>query len=204
MTKHSSGMSGQRGYRDRLTGIRDTRDKFLIVCEGAKTEPNYFKCFPISTHNDVVTVIGTGMNTVSLVEKAIELYEPKNHDQVWCVFDRDSFPEGNFSDAITLAKEKGFNVAYSNEAFELWYLLHFNYYDTGITRQKYIEKLSKLLEHRYEKNSKTIYAELRDKQAVAIRNAKRLLAQYVPSIPHKDNPSTTVHKLVEELNRFIP
>jgi leucyl-tRNA synthetase len=32
--------------------------------------------------------------------------------------------------------------------------------------------------------------------------AERLLAQYSPPNPAADNPSTTVHKLVEQLNRF--
>jgi len=64
--------------------------------------------------------------------------------------------------------------------------------------------LTKLLGHEYKKNSQTIYEELKDKQQDAIKYAKRLLQEYEPSNPETDNPSTTVHLLVEELNRFIP
>lgn len=89
-----------------------------------------------------------------------------------------------------------------NEAFELWYLLHFHYYDTAISRQQYIQNLEILLGHAYGKNSLTMYDELRSRQEVALRNAHTLLAQYIPPDPANDNPSTTVHLLIEELFRF--
>jgi hypothetical protein len=40
-------------------------------------------------------------------------------------------------------------------------------------------------------------------QSQAIKNSKRLLEQYNPPQPAIDNPSTTVHLLVEELNKFV-
>ncbi len=53
------------------------------------------------------------------------------------------------------------------------------------------------------KNSETIYDELLSKQSTAIKNAENLLKQYEFHNPAKDNPSTAVHVLVKELNRFI-
>ncbi len=64
--------------------------------------------------------------------------------------------------------------------------------------------LTKLLRHEYKKNSETIYEELKSKQHDAIQHAKRLLIEYERPNPESDNPSTTVHLLVEELNSFIP
>lgn len=55
----------------------------------------------------------------------------------------------------------------------------------------------------YQKNSETIYDELLSKQSTAIKNAENLLKQYELHNPAKDNPSTAVHILVKELNRFI-
>ena len=54
----------------------------------------------------------------------------------------------------------------------------------------------------YRKNDPRLYAALRSRQPDAIRNAQRLVAQYHTSDPARDNPSTTVHQLVEELNKF--
>jgi RloB-like protein len=124
------------------------------------------------------------------------------YDQVWCVFDRDDFPVEHFQEAFTVAAENDIEIAYSNQAFELWYLLHFNYYNAAVSRASYIERLSKLLGHKYEKNSRTIYHELKEKQPDAIRNAARLLASYAMPEPEKNDPSTTVHKLVAQLNQY--
>jgi hypothetical protein len=63
--------------------------------------------------------------------------------------------------------------------------------------------LASLSGRKYKKNSETIYDELIDKQANAIKNATNLLKLYKPCNPAKDNPSTTVHLLVQELNKFI-
>lgn len=190
-----------RGYSQRRVETRDPIERFLIVCEGEKTEPNYFRSFRVP--KDVIDIYGLGDNTINLVNKAIELKKDDDYDQIWCVFDRNSFPAQNFNAALTVATNNNIKVAYSNEAFELWYLLHFNYYDTAMPREDYKKKLSEQLGHNYEKNSEKIYEELENKKHAAIKNAKKLLEQYSPPNPERDNPSTTVHLLVEQLNRFI-
>ncbi len=180
----------------------EPRQHFLVVCEGEKTEPNYFKRFPLPP-DSIVDVRGFGANTVSLVIEALRLKSEAKYHQVWCVFDRDLFPPGNFNAALQKAEANDVRVAYSNKAFELWYVLHFDYLDTGINRSDYITCLDGKLGHEYQKNSETIYDEIYTRQAVAIRNAKKLLAQYRPPNPVADNPSTTVHLLVEQLNRLF-
>src|SRR4028118_1106536 len=192
-----------RGYSPRKVDTREVRQRFLIVCEGEKTEPNYFRNFRVPKNVAEIDVQGLGENPSKLVQSAKELKEQEDYDQVWCVFDRDSWTVEDFNNAIKNAKDQGFKVAYSNEAFELWYVLHFEFLNTGIPRKDYLCKLTSLLDRAYQKNSETIYNELFDKQAIAIRNAENLLRQYDPHNPVRDNPSTTVHLLVQELNKFI-
>ncbi|MGL4379468.1 MAG: RloB family protein [Microcoleaceae cyanobacterium] len=185
-----------------------------MICEGAETETNYFRSFPVDKKVISLDIKGEGKTHKSLGQEAIKLkedteeYDPET-DQIWCVFDRDKdrkkpTDKQSFNAAIEMAKKNNINIAYSNDAFELWYLLHFHYYDTAISRQYYQDMLTKLLGHKYQKNSQTIYNELKDKQVDAMKNAKRLLEKYNPPNPEKDNPSTTVHLLVETLNKFIP
>lgn len=195
-----------KGIRPRSVNTRDTIPKFLIVCEGERTEPNYFKSFRVPTQPNIIRIdiYGTGYNTVSLVNEAIRKHnEDGSYDQVWCVFDKDSFPDEDFNKAIHLAKAQNFYVAYSNEAFELWYLLHFIYCDAAISRSTYSERLNQYLLTPYKKNNREMYAILHDYQPTAITNASKLLNNYNNHNPAKDNPCTTVHHLVQELNKYI-
>ena len=44
--RSTGGPRGQRrGYADRRVKTRELRQRFLIVCEGGKTEPRYFESF---------------------------------------------------------------------------------------------------------------------------------------------------------------
>jgi hypothetical protein len=188
------------GYRERKVNIRELRQRFLIVCEGAKTEPNYFKRFRVP--KTVIEVVGVAANPSKLVQITQDLQGQDDYDQIWCVFDRDDWTKADFNQALQAADNQGFQVAYSNEAFELWYVLHFEFLNTGIPRKDYVKKLTVMMDKPYQKNSSTIYDDLLERQEVAIRNARQLLQQYKLPNPIVDNPSTTVHLLVAELNRF--
>jgi len=99
-----------------------------------------------------------------------------------------SFPADHFNRGLALAQHEGIRVAYSNQAFELWYLLHFDFFNAAVDRIHYHEKLRRLLGHPYQKNSLTMYEELQARQHTAIRNAQRLLEEYEPMNPERDNP----------------
>ena len=179
--------------------------QILIVCEGERTEPNYFSSFTTSSYKKIV-VLGVGMNTLSLVERTIELSSKSiKYEQVWCVFDLDSFPKQNFEKAIKLAKNENIRVAYSNEAFEIWYLLHFDYHQSAMSRDQYKAKLTEKLGRKYEKSDPEIYSDLLRLQEFAIANAQRLLKEHHSSVLDSSdkNPSTTVHELVLELNKYV-
>ena len=179
--------------------------RILIVCEGEKTEPNYFKCFPQNPLVfDDIDIQGTGFNTVSLVRETIRLKAKADRDskpfiEVWCVFDKDSFTAQDFTEAIRLAGVNGIKCAYSIEAFELWYLLHFNYCDSALSRTQYKGMLSEQLGKTYTKNSPEMYKLLEAKQKTAIKNAKRLYESQKALPCHQQNPVTTVFRLVEKL-----
>ncbi|MCL2764738.1 MAG: RloB family protein [Treponema sp.] len=179
--------------------------RILIVCEGEKTEPNYFKSFPTELEVcDYIDIRGKGYNTESLIEEAIRLEKnairnKERYIETWCVFDKDDFSIEQFENAIRLAEQNKIKCAYSIEAFEIWYMLHFNYYDTGMSRTQYKEKLSELLKKPYLKNDPNIYKLLFSKQNKAIKNAKKLYNRQ-RQLPMKDrNPVTTVFLLVEKL-----
>jgi RloB-like protein len=187
--------------KPRREGSKAPVRKILIVCEGEDTEPNYFRAFRVAT--TVCDVKGTGCNTLSLIQEAERLSSLKNYLEVWCVFDKDSFPIDSVQKAIQRAKKKGFRIAFSDECFELWYLLHFQYLDVGVNRVRYRRLLTEKLGERYEKNDRQMYDRLLNMQSDAISRAKRLKASHGASpVLGACKPYTTVHELVERLNRL--
>ncbi len=196
---------------------KDVKKSFRIYCEGQNTEPEYFKSFPITTEYKVET-IGLGRSRSALVKKVIQLeakITEKDPDcEIWLVFDKDErgIPKDilDFNKAIQLAYNHSFKVAYSNDAFELWFVLHFKYTDTDALRYDYYEYLSDTLGCNYEKNGKNkdftkkLYAQLLNKQATAIQNAKKLHQNHLNTKKYSDKkPYTSIYELVEELNKCI-
>jgi len=193
----------------------------LIVCEGKGTEVDYFnefqRFFKISTIT--LKVIGTGYNTVSLVEKTEELAQKANYEQIWCVFDKDDFTNENFNNAIKKAESLGFGVAYSNQSFEYWLLLHFIEHNGNPLDRKYYYKMLKQYLIGYSKKNKHISQKFfeilqaidpktgKTRQELAIERAKRIIEKWEKEDPSRSNPaqeesSTTVFDLVENLMGF--
>lgn len=140
----------KRKEQKRKTNIRNKRRYYLIVCEGEKTEPHYFQGLKEDLPKGVLTwcqidIEGTGRNTQSLVDEALRLkkwYEQEYNrpiDSPWVVFDRDSFSANDFNNAVQRCQNTKpvIGCAWSNEAFELWYLLHFHFYNHSMSRKDY-------------------------------------------------------------------
>ena len=77
--------------------------RILIVCEGEKTEPQYFKKFKAKNNNSFTYEVkceGCGEGTMKVVNTAIELakkaeFLSQPFDSVWAVFDKDNFADFN-------------------------------------------------------------------------------------------------------------
>lgn len=184
------------------------------MCEGEKTEPNYFRAF-IERWSEVkeIKVTGCGCSTCQLIIEAKKLREKLERermvpfDRVWLVFDKDEFKD--FNKAIADAKKEGMNCAWSNQAFELWYVLHFQYLDTGVDRKQYIGmiedkvmKASKSKTFKYKKNDEGFYQILQEhgNEEQAIKRAQKLRkirGEKKNYATH--NPRTEVDLLVDEL-----
>ena len=207
-------MRGPLVSSGRRQGTRDQIVRFLIVCEGEKTEPNYFRAFT-ERWSEVkeVNVKGCGCSTCQLIIEAKKLREKLERermvpfDRVWLVFDKDEFKD--FNKAIADAEKEGMNCAWSNQAFELWYVLHFQYLDTGVDRKQYIEmiedkvrKASKSKTFKYKKNDEGFYQILQEHgdEEQAIKRARKLRENMGKKKNYAThNPRTEVDLLVDEL-----
>lgn len=196
-------------------GRRDPYDKVLIVCEGEKTEPNYFKelidYYKINTAN--VYIDGKcGSAPRSVIDHAIKLYneakEGISYDKVYCVIDRDA--HADFDSAIKkLESQKPKDVFYSivsEPCFEYWFFCHFCY-----SRKSYasvgknsageaVLKDLKTYLPKYNKGNTGIFEELKSKLDDAINNASRSLEDAKRTNSY--NPSTDVFELVNYLKNI--
>lgn len=214
-----------KNTNDRFKRNYNTRKifKFIyIFTEGEKTEVIYFNSKKKAVETEIrrknikVEIKGKGYNTLSLVDFAIDyikdnninINDPINSDECWVVFDKDDFKK-NFNAAINKAINNNLKVAYSNESFELWFLLHFCYLSSAISRKDYVSKLTDFLRKttgskkiQYSK-SLDMYSFIRNNELDAIKNAKKLLNIFKDEKSYSEkNPSTTVHQLVERLNEL--
>ncbi len=193
----------------RSTGSRELKKRFLIICEGANTEPAYFGSFRLTSA--AIRVLGRGRSTLALVREAMAIREAENKkgnnfDESWVVFDKDDFPASDFDSAIALAEVNGFRVAFSNQAFELWFLMHFTPIAGHLHRSEYARQLTNLLGFKYDKTeavARKMYAHLLRLQPYAVENCKKLEKLKFSLAPSESESFTTVYRLVEELNKYL-
>ena len=199
-----------------------TPNSFLIVSEGTKTEPFYFDGLAnyikekygngIDVEKPLIDTCGEGRCTVSLIEETSKIVSRSKtmYSQVWVVFDKDDF--GDFDDAIELAEKRGYHVGWSNQSFEYWVFLHFNYSDAALHRDAWVAKLNaifkeyKIDENGYRKNNPEIFNLLLKHGSLksAIQSASRINQTYnSKQKPSQCDPCTKVHELVLELKPYI-
>lgn len=225
-TAHKESLKAKRRGEPILSRNEATKTEkptILIVCEGENTEPSYFRQFKLSSAT--IKPIGEGFNTISLVKRAVKLSKEKKYDQIWCVFDADPKPDNpkqakNFIDAINLAEKKNFGIAYSNQAFEYWLILHFDdHQGGGMNRTDYHDKINKLLKPFgliYEGESTKIITEdffevldgldkktNKERKQLAIERAERNYNRFDHTNLANEESSTTVFRLVQELLKYI-
>lgn len=191
------------------------RCSILIVCEGTKTEPNYFEAFAEKQRGVIVydiEVKGLGRGAKEVVEKAVTLKNKNNYDRVWAVFDKDECPAKDFNEAIESGEKNGIEIAWSNEAFELWYLYHFMNVTTGVSRKHYEEKIPAAVNASpgYKSKKKYQYSKKDPENFkimtkygsmdLALRRAEAKHLEYASDARYaSQNPCTTVYRLMKQL-----
>lgn len=228
--------------------VDDTREvdnlqTFLIFCEDETSEYEYFKFF--ETEKIKINIFQNQKNSIDNVIKAItycktnSIIDGDNNViegfEIWCVYDRDIFVnDPNFEEtkmkfniASSTAELHKINLAWSNDSFELWILLHLtevleiekflhrdDYYnfleDYFEKKENKSERLERILSHTtfsYKRDMKkrknfieVVRKEIVPNTFTAIDRSKNLL-----KIHEEKNdlsewcPCTLVHNLVERL-----
>ena len=156
--------------------------------------------------------------------------------EIWCVYDRDveknpqeiAENDNEFNLSISLAEQSDINVAWSNDAFELWVFLHLMEINPAIEeaqrRTYYYEKLTEYFKNKpnpnndltkalahasfgYKKDLKSkdnflniVRSEILPNTRIAISRSKELFEVHKTKTNYYEKkPCTLVHALVENL-----
>ena len=197
-----------RNQVNRRRSSRERHDRVLIVCEGYKTEPNYFvdirNDYKLSSVN--IKVKGTGTHPSTVVREAKKLRKEARrqgnaYDRIYCVFDRDEHI--GFDQTCNEAMQVGLKLARSWPCFEFWLLLHYGQWRRPFSRSgtrsqadQCIQELRKRFPE-YEKGKENIFSKLKHQLEEAKINAASGLRDAKQT--GECDPSTEIHLLVEYL-----
>ena len=200
MARDNSPRERQQKQLERKQGRRASHDRILIVSEGSKTEPNYFReiraAYRLHTANVEVRPSGLGTAPIQVVQYALALFEDGDRhkniqrrafEKIFAVFDRDE--HDSYHEALTLAdsldgkhrndakQPVAFKAIASVPSFELWLLLHYEDIQTPLHRDEVLHRL-KLHIPGYDKGVGNAFAITGDHLAVATQRAERLAERF--------------------------
>jgi len=193
---------------NRRPPVLPIRDKVIVICSG-ETEEIYFNFYKNKHKNElknisIKVVAHKKSNPLAVVQAALS--QKSDYNEVWAVFDKDDFTD--FDEAIILALDNGINCAFSNEAIEYWFFLHFENKTGAMSRNLLNVELEKKLGFEYDKGAETI------QKICGKINSKLLVAEERAKVGHErhivnsgDKPSgwcscTTIYALTKRLREW--
>ncbi len=203
----------RRGVARRAASRRSPKTTILIVGEGQKTEPNYFRELRrednVADKFAVKVKKGHGVSPERVVEEAIGHKQQaerreEDYDQVWCVLDVEG-PAHRVAlgRAVALAAQPGITLCLSNPCFEVWLLAHFErkaraYNDCDHVIAQLNKWWQKHCRQDYRKNDDRVYHRVSDLTQTAVDNAKCVRETYHRGVDNTAdcNSSTEVYRLV--------
>jgi len=194
-------------YRRRAPALR-LKNRVLVMCS-AQTEETYFKLFKEKHKSDlrnvIVEVVAHKKSDPMAVVTAT-VSRKDGYDEAWAVFDKDDFID--FDEAITLAVDSGINCAFSNEAIEYWFFLHFENRTGAMSRKTLNSELGRKLNIEYDKSEATV------RRVIQKISGRLVIAEERAQIGHErhmmdsgDAPSswcscTTIYALTKKLREW--
>ena len=195
------------------------RESVLIVCEGEKTEPQYFDAMRNELRLKKFVEVHVdrnpgGSDPISVINYAIFLEAERaritstspiltTYDVIWCVLDVEApKPHSSLADALDKAKVHKLRVTLSNPSFEYWFLLHFEKVTTPFNKDKDLHDALKQVHPSYKK-SRIGFNILYPLTEIAIKYSEEVLHETGCGEDLRDhNPSTHVHRVVKYLQQI--
>ena len=190
---------------------REPKRRFVLFCEGARTEPAYFDAIKRGCASTLIAVeiVGAAGVPMTIAERAVEEANTRGRrrrkrdsfeedDEVWAVFDRDQHP--HFKDAVQWCEDHGVSVARSDPCFELWLILHERDHDRPCDHWEVQDDFARLHPEYDRSGSKTPdCADMVRRVEEAEKRAEAQLRRREKDRTPFGNPSTTVFRLTRAI-----
>lgn len=222
MARDNSPRERHKKQLERKLGRRASFDRILIVSEGSKTEPNYFKeiraSYRLHAANVEVQPGELGTAPIQVVRYAKELFESGDRykniqsrafEQVYAVFDRDD--HDSYFDALRLAETLNgklrndskkpivFKAIASVPSFEFWLLLHYEDIQASLHRNEVIRRLRNHIPG-YQKGAVSTFSTTSVNLPTATERAERLAERFTAY--DAPEPYTAMAELVKLLTNL--
>jgi RloB-like protein len=219
MGRDNAPQARQRQHLARKQARRVSHDRILIVSEGSKTEPLYFKdvraAYRLHTASVAVRPSELGTAPIQVVQYAHDLFmngdphagrQPRAFEEVYAVFDRDD--HASYFDALQRAEALNgklrndakqavtFKAIASVPSFELWLLLHFADVHAPMHRDQVLQQMKQHMPG-YQKGADGVFARTCGHLPLATARAALLATQF--SAHTAPEPYTAVAELVTRL-----
>jgi hypothetical protein len=184
-----------------------------LVCEGAKTEPNYFNgllrarglkipdaAFKPKDHSP----LGIAREAKRLYKEAVKMKIPEDKILICALFDHDG--HANLANSIEILRNTPIHIGFSNVCIEFWMLLHFE--RTSRSFHDCTEIMDFIQQHhdnQYRKKNDH-FDRLHKRIPIACENAKWLCETYwaYDDRPIWElNPYTNLHEIVQKIEQLL-
>jgi hypothetical protein len=193
----------------RKTKNKNESKSVLIALEDTASSRYYFEKLIADKKlsGKVIFAKHIGTNPKKVLQAIMDHKSDDKYEKKWIVIDKDDYSKDEFNGAIEEARQKRICVAFSNESYELWILLHFKQVTAHINRVDLNHHLNEIFREKfgkeYSKSSSDVYSLIIGQQQTAIDNAKSLVKIHLrdySKIDVEKNPITMIYQLVECLN----
>ncbi|WP_283596390.1 RloB family protein [Ligilactobacillus aviarius] len=147
----------------------------FIYCEG-ESEEKYFYMLNQKYNGSNIKIKNLGKGQLEFVNDVIKHHKYDKADEVYAAFDADDMNNQEIDKCFKQCSINGINILFSNVCFEVWLLLHYEYFDMDYTRDILYQKLEKHMKlNKYTDFKGQSYVPyLMDKVNQAIQNINKL------------------------------
>lgn len=189
--------------RTRERGSLALRKTILIYCEG-ETERIYFEQMKILKRSKMVSVKikNVKRSAIKLAQHAYRDSSYQPFDEVWIVFDKDDLLEWQLEEVNEFCAHHNIHIGYTNEAFELWLLLHFEQvnvsevYPRALLNEK-MEGHLQVARYFRNKGNAEVIAPIALRHEVAMANCQLMMSER--NHDSRDNPYCNLNEMMRKV-----